>query len=49
MNGFPIHANQVPDTEASATHGAIDRTLDGWRLVHIHYSGSPTAAHLEGF
>jgi ketosteroid isomerase-like protein len=27
----------------------FQKTPDGWRLVHIHYSGPPTVGHLEGF
>ncbi len=41
------------DGSPIATHGretqVYRKTTDGWRLVHVHYSGMPVAADRQGF
>jgi ketosteroid isomerase-like protein len=41
------------DGSPIATHGretqVYRRTADGWRLVHVHYSGMPVAEKEKGF
>jgi Xaa-Pro aminopeptidase len=41
------------DGSPVATHGRetqfYRKTQDGWRLVHVHYSGMPVAAERQGF
>jgi Xaa-Pro aminopeptidase len=41
------------DGSPAATHGretqVYRRTPDGWRLVHVHYSGMPVALERQGF
>jgi ketosteroid isomerase-like protein len=41
------------DGSPLTTHGretqVYRKTPDGWRLVHVHYSGMPVAAERQGF